>query len=93
MDREMGYRNMLAVEELASQGKLTVAHKGARSFDFAQYALLSRMAWLTADWPLDKAAKEKHMLPAHLRFRMAQNRHRLGYDTSPVNGRTRGDRQ
>lgn len=21
------------------------------------------MAWLTADWPLDKAAKEKHMLP------------------------------
>ena len=63
MDREMGYRNMLAVEELASQGKLTVTHKGARSFDFAQYALLSRMAWLTADWPLDKAAKEKHMLP------------------------------
>ena len=58
MDREMGYRNMLAVEELASQGKLTVTHKGARSFDFAQYALLSRMAWLTADWPLDKAAKE-----------------------------------
>ena len=57
MDREMGYRNMLAVEELASQGKLTVTHKGARSFDFAQYALLSRMAWLTADWPLDKAAK------------------------------------
>ena len=44
MDREMGYRNMLAVEELASQGKLTVTHKGARSFDFAQYALLSRMA-------------------------------------------------
>ena len=29
MDREMGYRNMLAVEELASQGKLTVTHKGA----------------------------------------------------------------
>ena len=27
MDREMGYRNMLAVEELASQGKLTVTHK------------------------------------------------------------------
>ena len=21
------------------------------------------MAWLVADWPLDKAAKEKHMLP------------------------------
>ena len=51
MDHEMGYRNMLAVEELASQGKLTVTHKGARSFDFAQYALLSRMAWLTADGP------------------------------------------
>ena len=63
MDHEMGYRNMLAVEEIASQGKLTVTHKGARSFDIAQYALLSRMAWLTADWPLDKAAKEKHMLP------------------------------
>lgn len=63
MEPGMGYRNMLAVEELASQGKLTVTHKGVRSFDFAQYALLSRMAWLTADWPLDKAAKEKRMLP------------------------------
>ena len=63
MEPEMGYRNMLAVEELASQGKLAVTHKGARSFDFAQYALLSRMAWLTADWPLDKTAEEKHMLP------------------------------
>lgn len=93
MDREMGYRNMLAVEELASQGKLTVTHKGARSFDFAQYALLSRMAWLTADWPLDKAAKEKHMLPRTYASGWLKIRHRLGYDTSPVNGRARGDRQ
>lgn len=63
MDYVMGYRNMLAVEELAKEGRLTVIHKGVRSFDFSQYALLTRMAWLSADWPLDKTADGKRMLP------------------------------
>ena len=63
MEALMGYRNTQLVEELAAQGKLTTEHKGVQTFDFAQYSLLKRMAEVTADWPLDKAAKEKHMLP------------------------------
>ena len=63
MESPMGYRNSQIVEELAAEGKITTEHKGVQTFDFAQYSLLKRMAETTADWPLDKAAEEKHMLP------------------------------
>lgn len=63
MESPMGYRNSQIVEELAAEGKITTEHKDIQTFDFAQYALLKRMAETTADWPLDKAAREKHMLP------------------------------
>lgn len=63
MESPMGYRNSQIIEELAAEGKITTEHKGVQTFDFAQYSLLKRMAETTADWPLDKAAEEKHMLP------------------------------
>lgn len=63
MEQPMGYRNYLAANGLAAAGRLTVTRRGVRSFDPMQYALLTNMAWLCADWPLDEQAERMHMLP------------------------------
>ncbi len=59
----VGYRNTKLVEQLARDGRITKTFKGRRTFDSEQFVLLIKMASATYDWPLDKAAEEKHMLP------------------------------
>ncbi len=62
MEPEMGYLQH-AGGRRTLQARQTHRHPTrAHKADFAQYALLSRMAWLTADWRWTRR-QEKHMLP------------------------------
>lgn len=59
----MGYRNLDKVDELARAGRFQSVRGDAHTFDPMQYALLSRMARATYDWPLDKEAKKSDGVP------------------------------
>lgn len=64
----MGFRNMSCVDELARAGRFNVKYGNGKSFDAMQALMLSKLAQVTADWPLDKAAEKKHMLPRTYTF-------------------------
>lgn len=59
----VGYRNLDRLDELARDGRFQNERGGEHSFDPMQYALLSRMARVTYDWPLDTEAGKRSGLP------------------------------
>ena len=64
----MGFRNMSHVDELARAGRFNIKYGNGRSFDSMQALVLSKLALVTADWPLDEAAKAKRLLPRTYRY-------------------------
>lgn len=59
----MGFRNMDRVDELLREGRLNARYGKGTSLDPMQECMLSKLARVTADWPLDKAAEDRRMLP------------------------------
>lgn len=59
----VGYRNVELVHQLTREGRFNAKYGKGTTLDVFQAYLLERLALATADWPLDKTAKEKHLLP------------------------------
>lgn len=60
---QMGFRNMDLVDGLLRNGACNIAYGKGTTLDMAQVVVLSKMARITADWPLDEKAKKLGMMP------------------------------
>ena len=59
----MGYRNIQLVDGIIREGR--IVHKSGKvmTLDPMQALMLYKLAWITADYPLDEKAKEKGRMP------------------------------
>lgn len=59
----VGYRNAELVHQLTREGWLNAKYGKGTTLDMSQAYILERLALSTADWPLDKTAQKRHLLP------------------------------
>lgn len=59
----VGYRNAELVHQLTREGGLNTKYGDGTTLNMAQAYILERLALVTADWPLDKTAQDKRLMP------------------------------
>lgn len=59
----VGYRNVELVHQLTREGQFNAKYGKGTTLDVFQAYLLERLALATADYPLDKTAQEKRLMP------------------------------
>ena len=83
--KPMGYRNIILVDGILREGRVTHKNRGVQTLDPMQALILYKLAWVTADYPLDKKAKEKGRLPRTYTYGWLSLAQELGM-TLPVPG-------
>ena len=59
----MGYRNIQLVDGIIREGRIVRKSGKVMTLDSMQALILYKLAWITADYPLDDKAKAKGRMP------------------------------